>query len=60
MDEKIPSSVGDLEVADQTGSSTLNTYGGRNMTRDEGEMAYFGKKAQLKVCILDGLATAGS
>jgi hypothetical protein len=56
MDDKILDSVGDLELADQAGAATSNLYVGGNMTRDEGEMAFYGKKAQLKVRVLHGPA----
>ena len=49
MDDKAVGSVGDLELADQAEGAILNSDGGGNMTRDEGEMAFYGKKAQLKV-----------
>lgn len=51
-------SVGDFELADVAGGGDSNDDERRNMTRDEGEMALYGKKAQLKVCALVGLATA--
>jgi hypothetical protein len=52
MDDKILDSVGDLELANQAGAAPSNLYVGETMTRDEGEMAFYGKKAQLKVRVL--------
>jgi choline transport protein len=50
MDDKmLVGSVGDLELTDQVAGATPSADGGGHMTRDEGEMAYFGKKQQLKV-----------
>jgi hypothetical protein len=60
MDDKVLSSVGDLELADQGGGAIPNSDVGGNMTRDEGEMAFYGKKAQLKVRVLNGLNVAMS
>ena len=60
MDDKVLGSVGDLELADQAGGGTPTSDGGGNMTRDEGEMAFYGKKAQLKVRVLNSPAPAMS
>jgi hypothetical protein len=60
MDDKVLGSVGDVELADQTGGEILNSDVGGNMTRDEGEMAFYGKKAQLKVRVLNSPAAAMS
>jgi len=54
MDDKVLGSVGDLELADQARGAIPNSDVGGNMTRDEGEMAFYGKKAQLKVRVLNG------
>ena len=57
MDDKTLGSVGDLELADQAaGASPISEGGGdmSNMTRDEREMAFYGKKEQLKVRVLNG------
>jgi choline transport protein len=56
MDDKVLGSVGDLELADQARGATPNSDVGGNMTRDEGEMAFYGKKSQLKVRVLHGPA----
>ena len=57
MDDKVLDSIGDVEFADQARDAILSPdVGGGNMTRDEGEMAFYGKKAQLKVRVLSGLA----
>jgi hypothetical protein len=60
MDDKTLGSAGDLELADQTGgASPIADVGGEdtsNMTRDERDMAFYGKKEQLKVRVLDDLA----
>ncbi|PMD31943.1 amino acid transporter-like protein [Hyaloscypha variabilis F] len=46
-DKQALGSVGDLEVVDRVGGgSPISNPGG--MTRDEGEMAFYGKKPQLK------------
>ena len=58
MDDKKSGSVGDFELADQAGGGVFDTNDRRDMTRDEGEMAFYGKKAQLKVRVLETLATA--
>jgi hypothetical protein len=42
MDDKVLSSVDDVEFAGPTRA-------GANMNRDDGEMAFYGKKPQLKV-----------
>jgi choline transport protein len=61
MDDKmLVGSVGDLELSDQVAGATPNADGGGHMTRDEGEMAYFGKKQQLKVCVLNSPVAAVS
>jgi len=60
MDDKTIISVGDLELADQAGGAILSSDVGGNMTRDEREMAFYGKKGQLKVRVLNGLAAAMS
>lgn len=56
MDDKVLSSVGDLELADQAGDATpIPGVGGNvsDMTRDERDMAFYGKKGQLKVRALN-------
>ncbi len=58
MDDKVLDSVGNMELADQAGGAIPTSDAGRNMTRDEGEMAFYGKKQQLKVRLLNGSATA--
>jgi choline transport protein len=60
MDDKVLDTVGDVELADQAGGPISNSDIRGNMTRDEGEMAYFGKKAQFKVRILNNPAAAMS
>lgn len=55
MDDKTLGFVGDLELADQAGG-TGPISDMSNMTRDEREMAFYGKKEQLKVRVLDDLA----
>jgi threonyl-tRNA synthetase len=55
MDDK---ALGDVEIADHAGGAILDSDVGGNMTRDEGEMAFYGKKAQLKVRVLNGPAAA--
>jgi len=52
MDDKVLGSIGDVELAHHVGGAILNSDVGGNMTRDEGEMAFYGKKAQLKVRVL--------
>jgi hypothetical protein len=59
MDDKVLGSIGDLELADQTGdASPISDAGGdvSNMTRDERDMAFYGKKEQLKVRAPNGPA----
>lgn len=57
MDDKVLDSIGNVELADQAIGAILSPdVGGGNMTRDEGEMAFHGKKAQFKVRVLSGLA----
>jgi choline transport protein len=51
MDDKVLSSVGDLELADQPGGASPIQGVGEEMTRDEREMKFYGKKSQLKVRI---------
>jgi hypothetical protein len=53
MDDKGLSSVGDLELSDKAGNAVLNSDVGDDMTRDEREMTFYGKKPQLKVRILN-------
>jgi choline transport protein len=61
MDDKmLVGSVGDLELSDQAAGASPNADGGGHMTRDEGEMAYFGKKQQLKVRTLNSPVAAMS
>jgi hypothetical protein len=61
MDDKIPvGSVGDLELTDQVAGASPNAGSGGHMTRDEGEMAFYGKKQQLKVRVLDSPFAATS
>jgi choline transport protein len=63
MDDKILGSVGDLELTDQArDASPISDVGGdvSNMTRDEKDMAFYGKKEQLKVRVLNGPAVAMS
>jgi hypothetical protein len=56
-DKQALGSVGDLEVVDRVGGgSPISNPGG--MTRDEGEMAFYGKKPQLKVHTHHGTNTA--
>jgi len=50
MDDKAPDLVGDIELTDQNGG-TPKSGERESINRDEGEMAYFGKVPQLKVCI---------
>ena len=53
-------SVGDLELTDQVaGASPIADVGG-HMTRDEGEMAFYGKKQQLKVRVVNSSLAAMS
>lgn len=49
MDSKVLESAGDVELADPTGGGTPSSDDRGSTTRDEGEMAYYGKKPQLKV-----------
>jgi hypothetical protein len=57
-DKQALGSVGALELADKVdGGSPISSAGG-NMTRDEGEMAFYGKKAQLKVHLFGGTNAA--
>ena len=49
MDDKVPKSGGDIELANQNGGGTPGSDDRGSTTRDQGEMAYFGKKQQLKV-----------
>ena len=51
MDDKALGSVGDLELGDQPGGAVMISDFGGNMTRDDGDMAFYGKKPQLKVHI---------
>jgi hypothetical protein len=61
MDDKVPvGSIGDLELSDQVAGASPNADGGGHMTRDEGEMAFYGKKQQLKVRVLDSPFAATS
>jgi choline transport protein len=57
MDDKVLGSVGDLELADQVRGAILNSDVG-GTTRDEGEMAFYGKTGQLKVRVRRGPALA--
>jgi choline transport protein len=52
MDEKTLGSIGDLELSDQAGGASSIPDVRRDvssMTRDERDMAFYGKKEQLKV-----------
>ena len=51
MDDKILASATDLELADRArgGIAKHSDLGGGNMTRDDGEMAFYGQRSQLKV-----------
>jgi choline transport protein len=63
MDDKALGSVRDLELADLAqGASPVSDVEGvmSNMTRDEREMAFYGKKGQLQVRVLNGPAAAVS
>jgi len=52
--DKTPGFVEDLELADQAGGATSNLNVRGNMTRDERDMAFYGKKEQLKVREMPG------
>ena len=53
MDNKTLGTVEDVGLADQAGGAILNLRCGGNMTRDEKEMEFYGRKAELKVHVLE-------
>lgn len=55
MDDKAENSLGVVELSEQNGSTPSSDDKG-NTNRDEEEMAYYGKRQQLKVGALKSLA----
>jgi hypothetical protein len=55
MDDKAPDSLGVVELSDQSGGPQ-SAEGKGNTSTDDAEMAYYGKRQQLKVRTWNGLA----